>query len=160
MKRISTSPSLAAVVTTWLASGLLAALILAGQVALFPISAPIAELNPEFTSLRTPLLALALAVGLCGEIILIATAVLVGFVRRDRIFGQAAALMVDLLVVTVIVATILTASTLAFIPGPPALGIVIVGSVLIGITLLLVLVVLRSLLQRTALMRTELDQVV
>ena len=55
--------------------------------------------------------------------------------------------MVDLLVITVIVATVLTASTLAFIPGPPALGIMIVGSVLVGITLFLVLMVLRSLLQ-------------
>ena len=68
--------------------------------------------------------------------------------------------MVDLLIIAVIVATILTAYTLAYIPGPPALAIMIVGSVLVGITLVLVLVVLRSLLRRTVLMRAELDEVV
>jgi hypothetical protein len=155
-----TSPSLAAATATWLAVGLLAALILASEVALIPISESIVDRNPEFATLRTPLLSLALGVGLCGEIVLTATAILVGYIRRDRIFGHAAARMVDLLVLTVLVATILTASTLAFIPGPPALGIMIVGGVLVGITLFLVLIVLRSLLQRTALMRAELDQVV
>ena len=68
--------------------------------------------------------------------------------------------MVNLLILTVSLATILTASALAFIPGPPALAIVIIGGVLVGITLTLVLIVLRSLLQRTALMRAELDEVV
>jgi hypothetical protein len=160
MNQTMTSPSLAAATATWLAIGLLAALILASEVALIPISESIGDRNPEFATLRTPLLSLALAVGLCGEIVLTATAILVGYIRRDRIFGHAAARMVDLLVLTVLVATILTASTLAFIPGPPALGIMMVGGVLVGITLFLVLIVLRSLLQRTALMRAELDQVV
>lgn len=160
MKQTLTSPSLAAATATWLAIGLLAALILASEVALIPISESIADRNPEFATLRTPLLSLALAVGLCGEIVLTATAILVGYIRRDRIFGHAAARMVDLLVLAVLVATILTASTLAFIPGPPALGIMIVGGVLVGIALFLVLIVLRSLLRRTALMRAELDQVV
>lgn len=160
MERTETVPSAAAATATWLAIGLLGALILVGGVALFPISASTAVQNPEFTNLRAPLLALALAVGLCGETILVATAILVGYIRQDRIFGHAAARMVNLLILTVVLATILTASTLAFIPGPPALAIVIVGSVLVGITLTLVLIVLRSLLQRTALMRSELDEVV
>jgi hypothetical protein len=137
----------------------IAPVAVAVEVASIPISKSMADRNPELATLRTPLLSLALAVGLCRETVLTATAILVGYIRRDRIFGHAAARMVDLLVLTVLVATILTLSTLAFIPGPPALGIMIVGGVLVGITLFLVLIVLRSLLQRTALMRAELDQV-
>lgn len=153
-------PSLAATAATWLALGLLAALILAVGVGLFPVSDSIARQFPEFADLRAPLLTLALAICLCVETILLATAALVGYIRRDRIFGKSAAQMVDVLVITVAIATILTASMLPFLPGPPALMIVVVGSVLVGITLFLVLIVLRSLLRRTALMRTELDEVV
>jgi hypothetical protein len=160
MKQAMKTPSLGAAAATWLAIGLLAALILASEVALFPVSDSIADQNPEFASLRTPLLALALAIGLCVETILISTAILVRYIQRDRIFGHAAARMVDLLVISVIVATVLTASTLAFVPGPPALAITIVGSVLVGITLFLVLIVLRALLQRTVLMRAELNEAV
>ena len=160
MQQTIRTPSLAAAVATWLAIGLLVVLVLAGGVGLFPLSDSIADQNPEFQSLRTPLLTLALAVGLCVETILISTAVLVRFIRRDRIFTQAAARLVDVLVISVIVATILTGSTLAFIPGPPLLAITIMASVLVGIALFFVLLVLRSLLKRTVLMRTELDEVV
>ncbi|MDJ0337153.1 DUF2975 domain-containing protein [Cryobacterium sp. PH31-O1] len=160
MERTEIGPSTAAATATWLAIGLLGILILVSGATLFPISESLAVENPEFAHLQAPLLALALAVGLCGETLLVATAILVGYIRQDRIFGHTAARMVNLLILTVVLATILTASTLAFIPGPPALAIVIVVSVLVGITLTLVLIVLRSLLQRTALMRAELDEVV
>ena len=160
MKQTTQRLSLAAAAATWLALGFLAVLILVGGVALFPVSALIADENPELASLRTPLLTLALAICLCVEAGLMSTAFLVRCIRRDRIFGQAAARLVNLLVISVIVATILTASTLAFIPGPPPLGIMIVGFVLVGIALSLILIVLRSLLQRTVLMRAELDEVV
>ena len=61
---------------------------------------------------------------------------------------------------TALVATVLTATMLPFIPGPPALALLIIGSVLVGITLFLVLSVLRSQLRRAVLMRVELDEVV
>lgn len=153
-------PSLAATVMTWLALGFLATIILGSGIALFPVSDSIARDNPEFANLRTPLLAMALAICVCVETMLVATAILVGYIRRDRIFDRAAARMVDLLVIAVMVATVLTASLLPLIPGPPALAIIIIGSVLMGITLFLVLMVLRSLLRRTVLMRAELDEVV
>src|SRR5664279_5010367 len=102
MQQTIRTPSLAAAVATWLAIGLLVVLVLAGGVGLFPLSDSIADQNPEFQSLRTPLLTLALAVGLCVETILISTAVLVRFIRRDRIFTQAAARLVDVLVISVI----------------------------------------------------------
>ncbi|MGV8913370.1 MAG: DUF2975 domain-containing protein [Rhodoglobus sp.] len=154
------TPSLAATTATWIAIGVLAIVILAGGVGLFPLSALIAEENPEFQSLRAPLLALALAVGLLLETILVATSMLVHFIRQDRIFEPVAARMVDVLVICVAAATVVTASTLVFIPGPPLLAFAIMASVLVGIALFFVLLVLRALLKRTVLMRTELDEVV
>ena len=153
-------PSLTAIVVTWIALGLLAAVILGVSIALFPVSDSLARDNPEFAGLQIPLLALALGTCVCAGTVLVATAVLVGYIRMDRIFDRAAARMVDLLVVTVVVATVLTATMLIFIPGPPALALLIIGSVLVGITLILVLSVLRSLLRRAVLMRVELDEVV
>ena len=153
-------PSRTATVVTWIALGLLGVVILGVSIALFPVSDSLARDNPEFAGLQIPLLALALATCVCAGTVLVATAMLVGYIRMDRIFDRAAARMVDLLVVTVVVATVLTATMLIFIPGPPALALLIIGSVLVGITLFLVLSVLRSLLRRAVLMRVELDEVV
>lgn len=153
-------PSFTATVVTWMALGLLGTIVLGVGIALFPVSDSLARDNPEFADLQMPLLALAMAICVCAGTVLVATAMLVGYIRMDRIFDRAAARMVDLLVVTVIVATVLTATMLSFIPGPPALALLIIGSVLVGITLFLVLSVLRSLLRRAVLMRVELDEVV
>ena len=121
-------PSFTATVVTWVALGLLGAVILGVGIALFPVSDSLARDNPEFAGLQAPLLALALAICVCAG--------------------------------TALVATVLTATMLPFIPGPPALALLIIGSVLVGITLFLVLSVLRSLLRRAVLMRVELDEVV
>ena len=121
-------PSFTATVVTWVALGLLGAVILGVGIALFPVSDSLARDNPEFAGLQAPLLALALAICVCAG--------------------------------TALVATVLTATMLPFIPGPPALALLIIGSVLVGITLFLVLSVLRSLLCRAVLMRVELDEVV
>lgn len=153
-------PSPAVTIATWTALGLLAVIILVGGILLFPVSASLARDNPEFAGLRIPLLALALAIGVCAEAVLAATALLVGYIHQDRIFDRAAARAVDLLVLTVLVATVLTASLLPFIPGPPPLALVTVGGVVVGVALTLVLSVLRSLLRRAVLMRVELDEVV
>lgn len=153
-------PSLGAAIATWIALGLLALAVLASCIALVPLSQLAATEYPEFNGLRIPLLTLALAFGLCVEVILASTAVLVGFIRQDEIFNPDAARLVNLLAISVVVATVLAAATLAFIPGPPLLGFAVIASVLVGVTLFLVLLVLRSLLQRAVLMRTELDEVV
>ena len=121
-------PSFTATVVTWVALGLLGAVILGVGIALFPVSDSLARDNPEFAGLQAPLLALALAICVCAG--------------------------------TALVATVLTATMLPFIPGPPALALLIIGSVLVGITLFLVLSVLRSQLRRAVLMRVELAEVV
>lgn len=160
MIRPADGPSLATTALTWLALAILAALVLAVGIGLFPVSESMAHQFPEFAGLRAPLLTLSIGILVCVETALVTTAFLVSQIRQHKIFGATAARMVDLLIITVLVATFLTAATLPYLPGPPALMIVVVGAVLVGIALLLVLIVLRSLLRRTVLMRMELDEVV
>ena len=147
-------------IATWMALGAVAVVVVVCAMLLFPVSASLARDNPEFADLQTVLLALALAIGVCAEAVLAATALLVGYIHQDRIFDRAAARAVDLLVLTVIIATVLTACLLPFIPGPPPLALLIFGGVLLGVAVSLVLSVLRSLLRRAILMRVELDEVV
>ena len=135
-------------------------LVLALGASLIPLSASLAQQNPEFANLQTPLLVLSLGVCVCIEVVLIMTAMLVGSIRRDGIFGDAAGRTVNVLIAAVLVATVLTAAMLPLLPGPPALAIVILAGVVVGLAVTLVLTVLRSLLRRTALMRVELDEVV
>lgn len=135
-------------------------LVLALGASLIPLSASLAQQNPEFANLQTPLLVLSLGVCVCIEVVLITTAMLVGSIRRDGIFGDAAGRTVNVLIAAVLVATVLTAAMLPLLPGPPALAIVILAGVVVGLAVTLVLTVLRSLLRRTALMRVELDEVV
>ncbi len=135
-------------------------LVLALGASLIPLSASLAQQNPEFANLQTPLLVLSLGVCVCIEVVLITTAMLVGSIRRDGIFGDAAGRTVNVLIAAVLIATVLTAAMLPLLPGPPALAIVILAGVVVGLAVTLVLTVLRSLLRRTALMRVELDEVV
>ena len=135
-------------------------LVLALGASLIPLSASLAQQNPEFANLQTPLLVLSLGVCVCIEVVLITTAMLVGSIRRDGIFGDAAGRTVNVLIAAVLVATVLTAAMLPLLPGPPALAIVILAGVVVGLAVTLVLTVVRSLLRRTAVMRVELDEVV
>ena len=160
MQQSETGPSVAATVSTWLALGVLGMLVLALGASLIPLSASLAQQNPEFANLQTPLLVLSLGVCVCIEVVLITTAMLVGSIRRDGIFGDAAGRTVNVLIAAVLIATVLTAAMLPLLPGPPALAIVILAGVVVGLAVTLVLTVLRSLLRRTALMRVELDEVV
>jgi hypothetical protein len=92
--------------------------------------------------------------------VLVITALLVGSIRRGRIFDKAALTLVDALVFALIVATALVAAVLPTIPGPPALAFALLGGVLAGMAFVLVVLVLRSLLRQAAFMRLELDEVV
>lgn len=115
---------------------------------------------PEFADIHAPLVTAAIMFGVCVEVILVITAILVGYIRDDRIFGSSSLRLVDIMAACLAVATVIMVATLFLIPGPPALALLLVGAVLVGATLTLVLVVLRSLLRKAVFMRTELDVVV
>ena len=115
---------------------------------------------PDFDFARGPLIALEVAFGLCIEVLLAVTGVLVGYIVADRIFRPAALRWVDVLVGTAAVATLLVFATLVFIPGPPQLFLFMVGATAVGATIVLVLLVMRSLLRRAVSINVELDEVV
>jgi hypothetical protein len=151
---------LATTVLTWVALGILAVSVLIAELALFDTARLTANRYPEFAHLQSPLVAAAIAFGVCIEAVLVITAVLVGSIRRGRIFDRAALKLVDALVLTLIVATALVAVVMPTVPGPPALVLALLGGVQIGTAFVLVVLVLRSLLRQAALMRLELNEVV
>ncbi|MHA7262464.1 hypothetical protein ACX80W_04565 [Arthrobacter sp. TMN-37] len=103
-----------------------------------------------------PLVAAAIAFGICVEAVLAAAAVLTGYSRDHRIFGPSALKLVGFMTDALAVATAIVVITLFMIPGPPALGMLLLGGVLAGTALTVVLRVLRSRLRSAACTRVEL----
>jgi len=160
--RYMNPPRFIGLITTlaWVALGLLALTVLAGGLLLFPIAESSARAFPEFAHLKIPLLVAAVAFVVCIEATLGTTAVLVGCIRNESIFGATALRLVDVLAGLLIVATGILTAVIPVLPGPPLLVLVSLASVLAGATVVLVLFVLRSLLHRAVSMRLELDEVV
>ena len=145
---------------TWVALGALAILVAIGGAGIAGSAEQLVELLPVLAPVQGPLIAVALAFGLCVEALLVITGVLVGYIRADRIFRPSALRLVDALVAAVVVATLLVIVALIFIPGPPQLYLLVEAGGPAGATIALVLVVMRSLLRRAVAMHVELDEVV
>jgi hypothetical protein len=140
---------------------LLAAAVIIGELVLVVGNAQsLAAAYPEFANLQGPLVFAALAFGVCVEIVLLVTGVLVGYTRDSRIFGPSALKLVDLMVSALGAATAFVVFALFYIPGPPALALLLLGGALMGAAFVLVVLVLRSLLRAATVMRVELDEVV
>ena len=120
----------------------------------------LAELLPVLAPTQGQLAAVAMAFGVCLALILVATGVLVGYTRSDRIFRRAALRWVDVLVGAFALGTALVVVALFFIPGPPQLFLLVEACVPVGIAITLVLLVMRALLRRAVAMHVELDEVV
>ncbi len=147
-------------VLTRIGLGALMVAVILGEVSIVATAELMAVEHPEFASLQGPLVAAAIAFGLCVEIVLIVTLVLVDYARDERIFHPRALRLVDILVVALLAATAITGMVLVAIPGPPALALALLGGILAGATFTLVLLVLRSLLRHAVSMRAELEEVV
>jgi hypothetical protein len=145
---------------TRIALGALMVAVVLGEVSIVASAELMATEYPEFASLEVPLLGAAIAFGLCVELVLIVTAVLVGYIRNERIFRPVALRLVDVIIAAILVATFIVGLVLAIIPGPPALALALLGGILAGATFTLVLLVLRSLLSHAVSMRAELEEVV
>ncbi|TDK23924.1 DUF2975 domain-containing protein [Arthrobacter crusticola] len=140
-------PSALTVVVARTALGLLFGAVVAGQIFSVIKSQSLAAAYPEFSQLQAPLVAAALAFGICVEAVLAAAAVLTGYTRDHRIFGPSALKLVGFMAGALAVATAILVVTLFMIPGPPALGFSILGGVVLGTALTVVLRVLRSRLR-------------
>lgn len=148
------------VLVTRIALALLLMTVITAQIFVVLSARSMAADYPEFSELETPLVSAAILFGICIQVVLVITGILVGYIRDSRIFASSSLRLVDVMTVALAVATVVVAGTLFLIPGPPALGLLLIGGALVGATLTLVLLTLRSLLRSTASMRTELDGVV
>ena len=156
-----TSHSVTVIVfVTRAALGLLAAVVFLGAVLVVTGAGSLAALYPEFEYLHLPFVIAAIAFGVCLEIALLLTAVLVGYTRDRRIFEPTALRLVDYLISAIAGATIIIGAVVAMVPGPPALALLLFGGAVAGAACALVLLVLRSLLRGAVFMRVELDEVV
>lgn len=154
----SVGPAL--VLVTRVALGLLLLIVNVGQIIVVFTAQAMAADYPEFSDLQVPLVSAAILFGVCIQVVLVITGILVGYIRDGRIFSSSSLKLVDIMADTLAIATVIVAGTLFLVPGPPALGLLLIGGALVGATLTLVLLTLRSLLRKTVSMRTELEGVV
>lgn len=145
---------------TWIALGMLVLFVGVSSIGIAGSGELLAEFLPVLAPTQGPLIAVALAFGVCVEALLIITGVLVGYIYADRIFHPGALRWVDALVASVVAATLLVIVALFFIPGPPQLFVLVEAGVPAGVTIALVLLVMRRLLSRAVAMHVELDEVV
>jgi len=145
---------------TWSALGGLLVLVVIAVIGASSSVGLLAELLPVLAPTQGQLAAVAMAFGVCLALILVATGVLVGYTRSDRIFRRAALRWVDVLVGAFALGTALVVVALFFIPGPPQLFLLVEACVPVGIAITLVLLVMRALLRRAVAMHVELDEVV
>lgn len=145
---------------TWLVLGGLLVLVVASVIGAFTSVGFLAEFLPVLAPTKGQLAVVAMAFGVCVAVILVATGVLVGCTRSDRIFRLAALRWVDVLVGAFAAGTVLVVAALFFIPGPPQLFLLVEACVLVGVAITLVLLVMRALLRRAVAMHVELDEVV
>lgn len=147
-------------VLTWVALAALAAVVLALGVALLDTVPLWARQSPEFAAVETLVTVDLVVVGVCSLLALAIIALLVAAVNDGRVFDRPSLRLVDLLIATIAVVTVTFVVTLPFLPGPPAIGLVVLGGALTTATLALVLLVLRALLRRATAMEHELAEVV
>jgi hypothetical protein len=160
MEPIAPRPSAVTTILAWMALGILALGVVGAEAVLVQSAREAARLYPEFAHLEAPLVTAALVFGVCIEVILVITGLLVWSIPHERIFDRDARRLVDALVIALIAATLVVASTLPFLPGPPALVLAVLGGIIAGTAVTLVVLNLRSLLREASLMRLELDEVV
>jgi hypothetical protein len=147
------------VLATRMALGLVAAVVVLGEILVIIGAESLAVRYPEFAHLRFPFVLAALAVGACVEVAVLLTAVLVGYAEDRRIFEPTALRLVDCLIGTVAVGTLIVGAVLTAIPGPPVLALLVLGGAVTGAACALGLSRLRARLRRAAVRRAVLDEV-
>ncbi|GAA1503725.1 MFS family permease [Agromyces terreus] len=157
-------PSRSLVIIT---QALLGVLFLAGigaLVVLPGVSADLAESLPEYSDLRGPLLALAIAFIALALIALAMISLLVHRIYRGTVLARASLLWVDVLIASLACAVALVVTSFVVISngqaGSPFLALIQVMVVLVLVVVGCVTLVLRSLLRRATLMRAELEEVI
>ncbi|MAT06277.1 MAG: hypothetical protein CL424_14665 [Acidimicrobiaceae bacterium] len=122
-----------------------------------------AEEEPDLAYLRWPLTAATIAILLCVQVVLVCTWKLLGMVRDDRIFTEAALPWVDSIIAAIAVGWLVLAGILLGLaaewddPGAPlVLTLLLVTVAVIG----LLMIVMRALLRQATTLRTDMEAVI
>jgi len=122
-----------------------------------------AEEHPDQAYLRWPLTVATIAILLCVQVVLVCTWRLLGMVRDDRIFTDAALPWVDAIIVAICVAWLVLFGILVGLsaewdhPGAPMLlTLLLVAGAVVG----LLMVVMRALLRQATTLRTDMEGVI
>ncbi|MET3960114.1 Flp pilus assembly protein TadB [Marmoricola sp. OAE513] len=122
-----------------------------------------AATEPDMAGWRWPLTALAVFCVLCAQVVVVATWKLLGLVREDRIFSEAAFVWVDAIVAAAGAGWLVLAGTFLWVgfhaddPGVPMLLFLLTVA---GAVVVLVIVVMRALLRQAAALRSDLAEVI
>lgn len=142
---------------------LFAGLVVA-QVAIIPGTlAHLAREDPDLAHLRWPLLAFSIVELLCVQVVIVCTWKLLGMVRTDRIFSEAAFTWVDTILWAMGAAWVLLLGLFVYFsiliagPGTPVL---LFGMLLAGGALLLLMLVMRALLRQATNLRADMEAVI
>jgi hypothetical protein len=138
--------------------------LVVAQVAILPGTlAHLAGEEPDLAYMRWPTLVFGIVELLCVQVVIVCTWKLLGMVRDDRIFSEAAFVWVNTIVWTMVTAWVLlfgafvTVSALLREPGLPVL---LFGMVLAGGVLVLLMLVMRALLRQATNLRADMDAVI
>lgn len=125
--------------------------------------AHMADESPDLAYLRWPLTAASIFWILCVQVVIVCTWRLLGMVRDDRIFSDAALPWVDAIVVAIAAAWIVLLAVLVGLapvwddPGLPLLlTLMLVGGAVLG----LLMVVMRALLRQATALRADMEGVI
>jgi hypothetical protein len=134
------------------------------QVAVLPaVFSRTAAQSPDLAPLRWPLLALAVVVVGCVEVVLVCAWKLLAMVRDDQIFSGRSFAWVDTILAAVAVAWVLVLVACVLVAAAEGLsgiaGLLLVV-LLVGAAVGLLMVVLRALLVQATALRTDLDGVI
>ncbi|MEO5534831.1 MAG: DUF2975 domain-containing protein [Pseudolysinimonas sp.] len=150
------------VVAAYAALAVLFVCVAYAQYALVQIPLNYPDASPRDAEFPTALYALMIGFGLCVQLGIVATTVLVSLVRWNRILESRSVRWLDVLCIAVALGGLMTGGLVIvrLQTGPPGLVLILVLFGLALLALALVLLVLRSLLRRAILLRSELDEVV
>ena len=143
---------------------LLFAGLVVAQVAILPGTlASLADEEPDLAYLRWPALAFSIVELVCVQVVIVCTWKLLGMVKDDRIFSEAAFSWVNTIVWTMVAAWVLLFGafvSVAFIVEGPGLPVLLFGVVLAGGVLVLLMFVMRALLRQATTLRSDMDAVI
>ncbi len=125
--------------------------------------AHMAKESPEDAHLRWPMLAVAVLVVLCVQVVIVCTWKLLGMVMDDRIFSERSLVWVDAIVGAIGAGWALMVGVLLFVgfrADDPGLPMLLTLIVLCGAVLGLLMLVMRALLQQATRLRTDMESVI